>query len=140
MDQICPERYFRSKTEKVIIIIFGILHIWISLSTKFWLKLTILGFWSKFTQKGYFLSKTKQAVWGQLEAFAFSVVNINSTVVFEHFEISKISLFWIFWKRNWLSLASWALFILLKLYKAFQAALCKATIKFWSKFQFQIIL
>ena len=31
-----------------------ILHIWISLGTKFQLKLTILSFWSKFAQKGYF--------------------------------------------------------------------------------------
>ena len=37
-------------------------------------------------------------------------------------KITKISLFWTFWKKNWLSLASWALFIL-KLYEAFQIAL-----------------
>ena len=35
-----------------------ILHIWISLGTKFQLKLIILGFWIKFTQKRYFQSKT----------------------------------------------------------------------------------
>ena len=39
-------------------------------------------------------------------------------------KISKISIFWTFWKKNWLRLTSWALFIL-KLYKAFQTALCK---------------
>ena len=66
----------------------GILHIWISLSRKFQLKLTILSFWTKFTQKRYFQSKTDQAVPG-LQAFAFCVVNFNSTVVFEHFEDLK---------------------------------------------------
>ena len=42
----------------------GILHIWISLGTKFQLKLIILSFWTKFTQKMYFQSKTEQAVKG----------------------------------------------------------------------------
>ena len=60
----------------------------ISLSTKFQHKLTILGFWTKFTQKRYFQSKTEQAVQG-LQAFIFCVVKINSTVVFEHFEDLK---------------------------------------------------
>ena len=66
----------------------GILHIWISLGTKFQLKLIILSFWTKFTQKRYFQSKTEQAVQG-LQAFDFYVVNVNSTVVFEHFEDLK---------------------------------------------------
>ena len=35
-----------------------ILHIWISVSTKFQLKLIILSFWNKFTPKRYFQSKT----------------------------------------------------------------------------------
>ena len=47
------------------------------------LKLTILSFWTKFTQKGYFQSETEQAVQG-LQAFAFCVVNVNSTGVFQH--------------------------------------------------------
>ena len=34
-----------------------ILHIWISLGTKFQLKLPILSFWTRFAQKGYFQSK-----------------------------------------------------------------------------------
>ena len=63
----------------------GILHIWISLRTRFRLKLTILSIWTKFTQKSYFQPLTKQAVQGQLQAFALCVVNANSTVVFEHF-------------------------------------------------------
>ena len=37
-----------------------ILDIRISLSIKFHLKLTILIFWTKFAQEGYFLSKTKK--------------------------------------------------------------------------------
>ena len=66
----------------------GILHIWISLGTKFQLKLIILSFWTKFTQKRYFQLKTEQAVQG-LQAFAFCVVNVNSTVIFKHFEDLK---------------------------------------------------
>ena len=53
----------------------GILHIRISLSTKF-------------TQKGYSHWKTEQAVVG-LQEFAFCLVNVNSTVVFEHFKDLK---------------------------------------------------
>ena len=60
-----------------------ILQIWISLGTKFQLKLITLIFWTKFTQKRYFLSKTEQAVPG-LQTFAF-----NSTVVFKHLEDLK---------------------------------------------------
>ena len=69
----------------------GILHIWILLGTKFLLKLIILIFWNKPTQKRYFQSKTEKAVQG-LQAFAFCVVNFNSTAVelkfslYEHFE------------------------------------------------------
>ena len=37
-----------------------ILHIWIRLATKFQLKFTILSFWTKFTQKGYFQFKTEK--------------------------------------------------------------------------------
>ena len=47
-----------------------------------------LSFGIKFTQKRYFQSKTEQAVQG-LQAFAFYVVNVNSTVVFKHFEDLK---------------------------------------------------
>ena len=38
-----------------------ILHVWINLGTKFQLKLTILIFWTKFFQKGYFWSKKKKS-------------------------------------------------------------------------------
>ena len=72
---------------------YGILHSWISLSTKFQLKLTILSFCTKFTQKAYFQSKTEQAVQG-LQVFAFCVVKVNSTVVFEHFEDHKNLIIW----------------------------------------------
>ena len=64
---------------------YGILHIWISLGTNFQLKLIILSFWTKITLKRYFQVKTEQAV-QELQAFAFSVVNANSTVVFKHFD------------------------------------------------------
>ena len=124
-NQICPKKFFWSKTEKVwtphifyIIVhiqislvqnfslnrqfwffrpnlpkkVFpvesrkgrhhhGILHIWISLGTRFQLKLTILSFWTTFAQKRYFQSKTEQAVKG-LQVFALCVVNVTSTVVF----------------------------------------------------------
>ena len=66
----------------------GILHIWISLGTKFQLKLIILSFRAKFTQKRYFQSKTEQAIQG-LQALTFCVVNVNSTVVFKYFEDLK---------------------------------------------------
>ena len=58
-----------------------------SLVTKFQLKLIILSFWTKFTPKNI-QPKTEQAVQG-LQAFAFCVVNVNSTVVFKHFEDLK---------------------------------------------------
>ena len=47
----------------------------------FQLKLIILSFWTKFTQKA-------QAV-RVLQAFAFYVVNVNSSVVFKQFEDLK---------------------------------------------------
>ena len=66
----------------------GILHIWISLTTTFQLKLIILSFRTKFTQKSHFQLKTEQAVQG-LQAFTFCVVNVNSTAVSKHFEDLK---------------------------------------------------
>ena len=39
---------------------YWIMHIQISLSPIFQLKLTILVFWTKFTQKGYFQSKNNE--------------------------------------------------------------------------------
>ena len=41
-----------------------------------------------YSQKSYFQLKTEQAIQG-LQAFAFGVVNVNSTVVFKHFEDLK---------------------------------------------------
>ena len=63
----------------------GILRFWMSQGTKFQLKLIILSFWTKFTPKRYFRSKTERVVQG-LQAFAFCVVNVNSTIVFKNFE------------------------------------------------------
>ena len=76
--------------------------------------------------------KTKQTVQG-LQAFAFCLVKLNSTVVFKRFKDLKDLII----KEN-------ALFVL-KLYKAFQttvriAMISKVMIKFRSKFQLQIIL
>ena len=61
------------------------------LSTKFQLKLITLSSWTKFTpppKKKYFQLKTEQAVQG-LQAFAFCVVNVNSSIRFKHFENLK---------------------------------------------------
>ena len=76
--------------------------------------------------------KTKQTVQG-LQAFAFCLVKLNSTVVFKRFKDLKDLII----KEN-------ALFVL-KLYKAFQTTvrivmISKVMIKFRSKFQLQIIL
>ena len=51
--------YFWSETENVNISIEFYIN---SLGTKFQLKLTILIFWNKFIQKGYFRSKTEKIV------------------------------------------------------------------------------
>ena len=62
-----------------------ILHIQISLGTKFPLKLTILNFWTKFTQKGHFQSKMEK---------------LNITIEFSILELEYIpnfSLKWQFW-------------------------------------------
>ena len=96
----------------------GILHIWISLGTKFQLKLIILSFWTKFTPKSYFQLKTEQAVQG-LQAFTFCVVNFSSTVVLKHFEDLKDLIILIINKVKMIS---------------------KVMIKFRSNFQFQIPL
>ena len=85
LDQICPKRYFQSKTEKVnITITMEVCIFELVLSTKLQLKQIILSSWTKFTPKRYF-QKTEQPVQG-LQAFAFCVVNVNSAVVFKHFE------------------------------------------------------
>ena len=77
-------------------------------------------FWTKFTPKVYFRLKTEQEV-QRLKAFAFCVINVNSPVVFEHFEDLK-NLIILNISKEKLSLTSWALFIL-KLHKVFQTAL-----------------
>ena len=64
----------------------------------------------------YSQSKTEQAVQG-LQAFAFCVANVNSTVVLKHFEDLKDLQFWNILKEKLLCLGSWALCIL-KLYSS----------------------
>ena len=50
-----PALFLKKQQEK------AILHIQISLDTKFQLKLTTLMFWTKFAAKRYFLSKSKKS-------------------------------------------------------------------------------
>ena len=68
-------------------------------------------FCTKFTQKRLSQPKPEQAL-QELQLFAFCVVNIQSMVDFENLKISNISLIWTFLKRNWISLAFWALLTL----------------------------
>ena len=85
-----------------------ILHIWISLGTKFQLKLIILSFWTKFVQKVY--SSWKQNKQSKDYKCLIFVWQTLIQLLFLHIlKISKISLFWKYWKKNWLCLASWAL-------------------------------
>ena len=59
LEQICPEKVFPIKNKKSEYHRW-ILHIWISLDTKFQIKQTISSFWTRFVQKGYFWSKTRR--------------------------------------------------------------------------------
>ena len=62
-----------------------VLHIWISLGTKFQVKQKIFSFWIKFAQKGYFWSKTEE---------------MNVIIEFYIFELDQVSNFnlsWQFW-------------------------------------------
>ena len=52
-------------------------HIWISLEAKFYLKQRILSFWTKFTQKVYFPSKTGQ-------------ININGELAYSNYSRCQI--------------------------------------------------
>ena len=124
----------------------GILHIWINLGTKFQLKLIILSFWTKFTQKkGISSSKqNKQAVQGP-QAFAFCVVKVNSTVCFYTFWRSQRCHYFEHFERKIGYVFPSGVFFILNLYKVFQttvqiAMISKVMIKFRSKFQFQIPL
>ena len=49
---------------------------------------TILSFWTNVSQAQYLTQEIQQAV-QELQAFAYGVVNVNSTVVFKHFECLK---------------------------------------------------
>ena len=62
-----------------------ILHVRISLSNKFQLKLTILTFWTKFLQNGCFRSKTEK------------VNNAIEFFIFELVQVTHFSLNWKFW-------------------------------------------
>ena len=72
-------------------------------------------------QKRYFQSKTEQAA-QELQALAFCVLKVNSTVVFTDFEDLKDLIISNILKEK--LVMPWLLGIF-KLYKAFQTALCK---------------
>ena len=75
-------------------------------------------------QKRYFQSETEQAVQG-LQAFAFYVVNVNSTVVFKHFEdLKDLSILDIFLKQKLVVLPH-GLFLSQHCCKTFQTPLRK---------------
>ena len=59
LEQTCPKRVFPVKNKKSEYHRW-ILHVRISVGTKFQLKVASLIFWTKFAQKGYFYSKTKK--------------------------------------------------------------------------------
>ena len=65
----------------------GILHIWNSLGTKFQLKLIILSFWTKFTQKTFPVEKRISSP--RTSSVSFLCSKLNSPVVFKHFENLK---------------------------------------------------
>ena len=84
LDQICPRRALPVKKEK------SEQHHWtqhirISLGNKFYLQLIILNFWTKFTQKKYFHSKTKE------------VNSITEFCTFEWVQVPNFSFNWKFW-------------------------------------------
>ena len=109
LDQIYPKKVFAIKERKSEHH-HRILHIWISLSIKFQLKLTTWVFGPNLPKKGTTEQNNQSS---KLQEFAFCVVTLIQQLFFNIFEISKISLFWTFWKRNWLSIASWARFTLI---------------------------
>ena len=69
---------------------------WISLSTKFQLKLTILSFWTKFIQKGYFQWKQNNQP-NAIKVFTFFF--LIQQLFLNIFKISKILVFWTLWKK-----------------------------------------
>ena len=82
--KIAPKRVFPVKNKKIEHH-HWILHIRISLGTKFQLKLIILTFWTKFAQKEYFQSKTKK------------VKSIIEFWIFQLLYVSSVTLNWQFW-------------------------------------------
>ena len=133
MDQICPKGVFPVYHRK------GehdrwVLHIRISLDTKFKLKLTILIFWTKFSQKQCFRSKTEK------------VNTTNEFYIFELVKITNFSLncqFWFFgpnlpekgnsvWKQNLIEYHHCILPIRISVGNKFRLNL--TTFIFWTKF------
>ena len=116
-----------------------ILHIWVILGTKSQLKLIIVSFWTKFTKKKYFQSKTEQAVEG-LQAFVFYVVNVNLTVVYKHYEDLEDLIILNILKEKLVMFCLLYSFYLNIMQSFSNSTVQKAMIKFRFRFQFQIHL
>ena len=86
LDEICQKRVLpvKNRTSEHQ---HWILHIWIRLSTKFQLKLTILIFWTNLTQERYFRSKTEK---------------VNMIFEFCIFELLKVPNFSLNWQFHFL--------------------------------------
>ena len=98
-----------------------------------------MSFWTKFNQKRYFQSKTEPVVQG-LQAFAFCVVNVNSTVAFKDFEYLRDLIIFNILKEK-LVMCSLLDSFYLQIVESFSNRTVQiAMIKFRSKFQFQIPL
>ena len=116
----------------------GIQHIWIGLGRKFQLKLIIL-------DQIYPEEVNKQQSVQGLQAFTFYIVNVNSTVVFKHFEDLKDFIILNILKEKLVMSCLLGSFYL-KLVWSFSsstvqiAVISRVMIKFWSKFEFQIPL
>ena len=117
------------------------MHIQISLGTKFQIELTILIFWTKLAPKApvenrFKVNMDRFKVQG-LQAFAFYVVNVNSTVVFEHSEDLQNFITLNILKEKLVIFCLLGFFFYLKIVKSFSNCTVQiAMIKFGSKFQF----
>ena len=87
MDQICIKRTFLVEKDKSVNH-HWIMHFLISLGTKFWLKLKILIFWTKFTQIGHSWSK-KAKLNITTEFYIFTVLNFGTKFAQKRYFRSK---------------------------------------------------
>ena len=87
MDQICIKRTFLVEKDKSVNH-HWIMHFLISLGTKFWLKLKILIFWTKFTQIGHSWSK-KAKLNITTEFYIFTILNFGTKFAQKRYFRSK---------------------------------------------------